>query len=200
MNSIRQLLRDADPLRNEPLPTDEQRNDRRRAIMAEKPQPIRPRIRFVRLAFLTTLAVAVLVLVSQFWSFISPKTYAAVRFEMRLAEESPAPGLREARVVGSNRIIYLHDEIVISNGDVSRAELIDTGDPSQFHVGLNFTETGTQKNRVATASHIGRPVAILIDGEVVMAPVVRAEIGNSAVISGNYTREEALAIVNGIGL
>ena len=52
--------------------------------------------------------------------------------------------------------------------------------------------------RQATAEHIGRPVAILIDGTVVMAPIVRSPIGDSAVISGQFTREEAERIAAGI--
>jgi preprotein translocase subunit SecD len=43
-------------------------------------------------------------------------------------------------------------------------------------------------------------VAILIDGQVVMAPVVRASLGASATITGNFTRAQAERIVNGIGL
>jgi preprotein translocase subunit SecD len=50
----------------------------------------------------------------------------------------------------------------------------------------------------ATQNHIGRPVAILVDDEVVMAPTVRAAIGERAEINGNYTREEAERVVNGI--
>ena len=52
----------------------------------------------------------------------------------------------------------------------------------------------------ATASHIGKPVAILIDGDVVMAPVLTGLISTSAVIDGNYTRAEAERIVDGIGM
>jgi len=198
MNSIRQLLRDADPLRNESLPSDEERDLCRQAILTKRPAPARTRVSFVRLAVLTALAIAVLVFASQFSSFISNKTYAAVRFEVRLAEETAMPGLQEAKIAGSNRLIYLYDEVVISNGDVDRAELIETDNRSRFSVGLYFTETGTRQIGVATGNHIGRPVAILIDGDVVMAPVVRSAIGNSAVINGDYTREQALAIVNGI--
>ena len=32
MNPIREMLRDADPLRTEPMPSDEQRDSRRRAV------------------------------------------------------------------------------------------------------------------------------------------------------------------------
>jgi preprotein translocase subunit SecD len=53
--------------------------------------------------------------------------------------------------------------------------------------------------RQATATHVGRPVALLIDGDVVSAPVVRSPMSDSAVISGNFTRAEAERIAEGIG-
>jgi preprotein translocase subunit SecD len=134
---------------------------------------------------------------SRMWPGMGFETYAAVRFEVRLAEDSPAPGLREARVSGSGRSIYLHKEIVVSNGDIARAEILPRGDASEFVVGVNFTPDGAQKMRAATQSHIGKPVAILVDDEVVMAPTLRSAIGDSAEISGNYTREQAERIVNG---
>ena len=200
MNPIRKLLSDADPLRTEPMPSDEQRDSRRRAILASAPESRRGRVSFSRLAFLTSLTIGLLVVVSQFSSIVTTRTYAAVRFEVRLAEETPAPGLREAKIVGSNRSIYLYDEVVISNSDIDRAELIETGSPARFSIGVRFTDSGTQKIGIATTNHIGRPMAILIDGDVVMAPTVRSAIGNSAVINGDYSREQAVAIVNGIGL
>jgi preprotein translocase subunit SecD len=57
---------------------------------------------------------------------------------------------------------------------------------------------GAAKMLRASQSHIGRPLAILIDGEVVMAPVVRSPIRTSAVITGSFTRAEAERIVAGI--
>jgi SecD/SecF fusion protein len=71
--------------------------------------------------------------------------------------------------------------------------------PDRFSVFVELLEPGAQRMRQATAGHIGRPVAILIDGKVVIAPVVRSAIGNSAVISGGYTRVEAARIAEGIG-
>jgi preprotein translocase subunit SecD len=43
-------------------------------------------------------------------------------------------------------------------------------------------------------------VLILIDGEVVAAPVVRSAVGDSAVISGDFSRSEAERIAEGIGI
>jgi preprotein translocase subunit SecD len=41
-------------------------------------------------------------------------------------------------------------------------------------------------------------MAVLIDGAVVMAPVVRSPITDSAVITGNFTQAEAERIADGI--
>jgi preprotein translocase subunit SecD len=117
-----------------------------------------------------------------------------------LAEERPAAGLREARVSGSDRLIYLHEEVVVTNADIERSTLVGGSGPSQFNVRLQFNAAGGEKMQKATAGHMGKPMAVLIDGEVVMAPVVRSPITTSAVISGNYSQAEAERIVNGIGV
>ena len=53
--------------------------------------------------------------------------------------------------------------------------------------------------RRATANHLGKPLAVLIDGEVVMAPTLRSPVSDSALISGDFSQAEAERIVNGIG-
>jgi preprotein translocase subunit SecD len=46
--------------------------------------------------------------------------------------------------------------------------------------------------------HIGRPLAILVDWQIVAAPVIRSSITTVAIMSGNYSRAEAERIVSGI--
>ncbi len=103
-------------------------------------------------------------------------------------------------MAGSDRVVYLHEEIIVTNDDIAQSRVIQGDGPSHFGVGVEFTATGARKMREATAGHVGRPVAILIDGGVVMAPVLRAPISGSAVISGDFTKAEAERIVNGIGI
>ena len=110
------------------------------------------------------------------------------------------PGLREARIAGSDLVVYLHQEIIVTNDEIAQSSVVQGAGPSRFGINVQFNTAGTQKMRQATASHVGRPVAILIDGEVVAAPVLRSPISTSAVISGNYTKAEAETIVNGIGI
>jgi preprotein translocase subunit SecD len=125
---------------------------------------------------------------------------AALRFEVRLAEDQPAAGLFAARVTGTDRVVYLHQETIVTNDDIAQSGVVAGSGPSRFGIEVLFTTAGAEKMRRATAGHIGKPVAVLIDGEVVMAPVLRSPIGASAVISGDFTRAEAERIVEGIGI
>jgi preprotein translocase subunit SecD len=43
-------------------------------------------------------------------------------------------------------------------------------------------------------------MAVLIDGRLVTAPIVRTPISASAIVSGNFTKAEAERIVNGVRL
>jgi hypothetical protein len=205
MTSFRNDLRDADPLRHEPQPSEAQRDRIRRTIVAAASNAAGTSSAWFRTpaALLATIAVIVVGLVvfgTQSWPHGGAMVQAAVRFEVRLAEDQSAAGLREARVVGSSRTIYLHEEVVVSNADVERSAVVPGNSPSQFGVGVQFTAAGARKMREATANHVGRPVAILLDGDVVMAPTLRDPIGADAVISGDYSQAEAQRIVNGISI
>ena len=63
---------------------------------------------------------------------------------------------------------------------------------------LTFTAAGAEQMRRATERRIGQKLAILIDGDVVMAPVIRAPITATALITGSFTRADAERIVAGI--
>jgi preprotein translocase subunit SecD len=132
------------------------------------------------------------------WSMFISDLQAAIRFEVRLAEDKPAPGLREAKVSGSHQPVYLHDEVIVTNGDIAGARVVQAGGPSQYAISIEFNAAGAEKMRAATGNHIGKLMAILLDGQVIMAPVVRTPIGASAEITGNFTRAKAERIVRGI--
>jgi len=204
MKTIRELLRDADPLQHEPTWPSGQRDFRRQAVIsaaraARPPSGLGSRSRIAVFAAVASVAVAAPFLSSRGWSLFVGDLRAAVRFEVRLAEEKSGPGLREVKVLGSDRSIYLHDEVVVSNSDIAAARLVQRS-PAQYSVGIEFNTSGAEKMRAATGGHIGRPVAILLDGQVVMAPVVRASLGAAAEITGNFTKSQAERIVDGIGI
>lgn len=92
--------------------------------------------------------------------------------------------------------IYLHAEVIANNADIAAAHIVPDG--NFYDVDIEFKTSGATRMRAATASHIGRPVAFLIDGQVIMAPVVVAPVGSYAEITGNFTKREAERVVKGI--
>lgn len=122
---------------------------------------------------------------------------SAVKIEFRLAESSPREGLVEAVVAGTSRKIFLHVEPFITNEDISDARVV-MGDRNQPAVEVRFITASRQKVREATGAHRGRPLAILVDGRVVTAPIVQWQIGESAWIQGSFSREEAERIARGL--
>jgi preprotein translocase subunit SecD len=121
-------------------------------------------------------------------------TQAATKLDVRLAENSPGPGLSEASVSGSDKKVYLHAETVVGNADVTFARVVPGDRPATFNVGIMFSADGSAKIEKATQSHLNRPLAILVNGRVVAAPILRSEIRGSAVITGDFTSAEADAI------
>jgi preprotein translocase subunit SecD len=66
----------------------------------------------------------------------------------------------------------------------------------QATVALQFNDEGAQLFEDITKANVGKVVAIYLDGQVISAPVVREAIsGGKAVISGNFTPEEAKTLV-----
>lgn len=99
----------------------------------------------------------------------------------------------------TRRVIYLHPEMIVTNDDIAQSWVLEDG-PDHFGVSVEFLQPGAERMRQATAGHVGRPVAILIDGAVVTAPILRSAISDVAMITGDYTRAEAQRIADGIGI
>ncbi|PYR69491.1 MAG: hypothetical protein DMF88_05940 [Acidobacteria bacterium] len=201
MKTLNEALGAADPLRHEAGPTADQRARLRHTIIAAAAhagQPSRARRR-MPIALAVALASIVIVLIAASSSRWGSTAHAAVRFEVRLAEEQAAPGLTAARVANSDRTVYLHAEAVVTNADIAFSNVIPGNTPSeQFWIDVRLNAAGADKMRRATLGHLGRLVAILIDGDVVSTPRLKSPIGPAAVISGDFTRAEAEKIAEGM--
>ena len=200
MSTLRNLLQDADPLRHETPRLEGERERIRQTVLRTASAPRSSGSLRARFPTATTAAVgAIAVAALAFLLSVHGTTplVAAVRFEVRLAEERPAPGLIVAEVGETGRLLYLHPGIVVSNDDIAQTQVLDDGS-GRFGVVVELLQPGAERLREATSAHAGRPLAILLDGRVVLAPIVRSPISDSAVISGSYTRAEAERIAEGI--
>lgn len=120
-----------------------------------------------------------------------------VKVEFCLAETEPAEGLTEVTLSSSGEKFYLHDEVLMSNYDVQIAFPVVWEGKSV--VELTFTEAGKVRFAMLTEENVGKRIGILVDGELVSAPIVRAPITEGkAIIAGDFSEEEAHQIAAGI--
>src|ERR1051325_287557 len=203
MRTVRDLLEAADPARHDDGPTEDQRARIRHAILSatsrsDAPAASRvPRRTGLALAIAAALTVAAVIAFSMAPP-VGPVLQAAVRFEVRLAEDQPGPGLRAARGAHSERTVYLHPGVVVTNEDIAGSSVVPGNRPSQFWIDVRLNASGANKMREATRNHLGKPVAMLIDGEIVAAPTLKSPIGDAAVISGDFTQSQAQRIADGM--
>jgi preprotein translocase subunit SecD len=96
----------------------------------------------------------------------------------------------------AGRPILLKKETLLTGEYLSEARVTfdRTGRPE---VGIKWNTKGSRIFAKLTEENIGKRLAIVLDGEVYSAPVIRDKIVGSGVISGNYTDESAknLALV-----
>lgn len=120
-----------------------------------------------------------------------------VALEFRPGSESPGPGLTEMTVQGSDQVVYISDEVVLSNVDVQSARM--ASGPSGPQIELVFTKAGAEKFAAATEKNIRKPLGILIDHQLISAPIVMDKItGGQVTIAGNFTEDEAQHIADQI--
>ena len=96
--------------------------------------------------------------------------------------------------IGKTAVMEFKDEsgaTRLTGKDLKTAkEQIENG--NQNVVAIEFTDEGADKFADLTAANVGHKIAILLDGEVLTAPVVNEPItGGKAVITGSRTLEEA---------
>jgi preprotein translocase subunit SecD len=83
-------------------------------------------------------------------------------------------------------------QVLVSGGDLTDAQAAfdqRTGEPI---VNFKFNTAGARRFAQATSENVGLPFAIILDGKVISAPVIREPItGGQGQISGGFTVEQA---------
>jgi preprotein translocase subunit SecD len=82
---------------------------------------------------------------------------------------------------------------LLTGAELTRAEVqADPNSPGNWQVAIEFTATGTRIFGEVTEANVGRRLAVILDGNVQLAPRINERIpGGKAVITGQYTIEEA---------
>jgi preprotein translocase subunit SecD len=114
-----------------------------------------------------------------------------ITLEIHQAETKPAPGLTEVTVEGTKQKVYLHREAALTKSDVAGASA-QADNAQNPAVAIRLTKDGSKKIAQLTERHLNKPLAIILNGKVVSAPIVRDKItGEKMILSGKFTKEEA---------
>jgi preprotein translocase subunit SecD len=122
--------------------------------------------------------------------------------EIRLArteqgtKPEDATALIDAFLRDSGRRYYMDKIPLATNNDVIEARVLQ--EQGRFKVVVTLTADAAARMEAATSAHRGKPLAIIVNGELVSAPIVQTAISTDVVISGDFTREEARRIAAGL--
>ncbi|MDE2583227.1 MAG: protein translocase subunit SecD [Rhodospirillales bacterium] len=117
----------------------------------------------------------------------------------QLVDEQAAPGATPPPGVSflpmqddPKQKIAVYDRVDVDGGDLTNASAGTDQQNGQWVVNFTFNSVGARRFGDITRTHVGRRFAIVLDGKVLSAPVIREPIlGGSGQISGNFTAASA---------
>lgn len=116
---------------------------------------------------------------------------SVAKLEFRLVATSTEGGRVITLKDKGGRLVSVEDQALLTGDAVSDAR-VGFDQNGQVEVDLSLTSAGAQDFGRITAENVGRQLAIVLDGIVQSAPVIRSAItGGQASITGGYTTDEA---------
>ena len=125
------------------------------------------------------------------------------KLDFRMVDVSiPAEQAGQGRIPPDSEILYsstqprtpylVEKRILVSGADLTDAQPGFDQRTSEPIVSFRFNTSGARKFAQVTQENVGKPFAIILDNQVISAPVIREPIlGGSGQISGSFTVESA---------
>ncbi len=116
--------------------------------------------------------------------------------DMNVPANAPAPPGTEwldsaERGAGGGRIL-VRRRIEVDGASLTNAQPSTDSQTGQWVVSFEFDSVGARRFADVTKANVGKPFAIVLDGKVISAPVIREPItGGRGQISGNFTAQSA---------
>ena len=105
------------------------------------------------------------------------------RLEIRAAATSPVSGWQQLPAPDPSTVLWVSPTNQLTAADVERIAPSQQAD-GRAAVTVVLTDAGARKMAEFSAGQIGKPLAILLDGKVISAPIVRGVIQKEATITG----------------
>jgi preprotein translocase subunit SecD len=125
------------------------------------------------------------------------------KMEFRMVDSTVSPDqAQQGRVPADSEVLMsasspkvpyvIKKQVLVSGGDLTDAQPGFDQRTNEPIVSFKFNSSGSRKFAVATSENVGQPFAIVLDNEVISAPVIREPItGGSGQISGSFTVQAA---------
>jgi preprotein translocase subunit SecD len=125
------------------------------------------------------------------------------KLDFRMVDTSmPSEQALQGRVPPDDEILYstsqpktpylIEKRVLVSGGELTDAQPGFDQRTNEPVVNFRFNTSGARKFAQATQENVGKPFAIVLDNEVISAPVIREPIlGGSGQISGSFTVQSA---------
>jgi preprotein translocase subunit SecD len=125
------------------------------------------------------------------------------KMEFRMVDPSVSPDqAQQGRVPADSEVLMsasspkvpyvIKRQVLVSGGDLTDAQPGFDQRTNEPIVSFKFNSSGSRKFALATSENVGQPFAIVLDNEVISAPVIREPItGGSGQISGSFTVQAA---------
>lgn len=93
----------------------------------------------------------------------------------------------------NNKMFYLIPDYATVSGKFFKNAKVDFGGEfkTDLCVHFEFDDEGGKRFHELTSRNIGKPLAIVLDGEIVQVATINSAIGKSGLIQGNFQAEEA---------
>ncbi len=125
------------------------------------------------------------------------------KMEFRMVDSTVSPDqAQQGRVPPDSEVLMsstspkipyvIKKQVLVSGGDLTDAQPGFDQRSNEPIVSFRFNTSGSRKFAQATSENVGQPFAIVLDNEVISAPVIREPItGGSGQISGSFTVQAA---------
>jgi SecD/SecF fusion protein len=126
---------------------------------------------------------------------------AAQRVQFRLVAEEgdrDAEVVRLARPEGDELELRLLRDVVLDGSGIDRAQADRDMTLGQWTVSVTFNEAGSRRLFEVTRDNIDRRLAMVVDGQIITAPVIRSAVRDSAEINGAFDRARAEELAKAI--
>jgi len=102
--------------------------------------------------------------------------------EIRAASSTAVSGWRQMSSPGGAPL-WVAPSVQLTSADIARAEARTDPEAGPF-VSILLTDEGARKMSELSASQANKPIALLLDDQVIWAPIVRGSIGKEVRLTG----------------